>query len=190
MARSYPYKFKENYTSEMCVVKFWFGKKFFIWKAKALKQTTEQVMRDLDRKIRLGTPETDLFYQVVQHCRRYRPAVVEVEVLFATENHQQLFDFEMTELERICNPESCLNAGLAPYIPKWLNVTQNKALQSLEKPSDVPLHQNEPEIEPEPIKMATEVKIPSANTDVLKSIARIAELKRLKNSNNGQSKNS
>lgn len=148
MANYFPYLFKEKYPSNTCLVKIWFGKKYFIWKAKALRQTAEQVCRDLSRKYRLGCAETDLFYPVVQYIKRGRILSCTFEVILATENHQELVDAETELLNRVFGTPECLNNRSEPYLPNWINLTANKAPQSIISPPDVQSHQEAPVIKP------------------------------------------
>jgi hypothetical protein len=147
MAGIFSYKFKENYRSETCVVKYWFGKKYFIWKAKHLKQSCDQVFRDLNTKIMKGNlPVTDLFYKVVQHQKRSRVTFATVEVLLFSNNFDEILAFDKAELDKSAGDPNCLNLNSDQYIPQWLQTAAlNKPLQAIISP-------------PAEVSPATEVK--------------------------------
>lgn len=139
MAGTFNYRFKENYHSKTCVVKYTFGTKFFIWKALHLKQGTEQVFRDLNNKIaRYKTStlsEDDLFYNVAKHCSKARVIFAQVEVLFESDDLCQIIEFDKQQLQNSIGDQNCLNLSAEQYLPGWLKcVTLNKALQSIISP--------------------------------------------------------
>jgi hypothetical protein len=134
MAGIFNYRFKENYGSGTCVVKFTFGqegKKFFIWKCLKLHASCEQVFRDLNRKIANGCKDTDLFFRVVEYCRKSRINLATVEMLYQSDNLPDIMAFDQQVLAASAGDPNCLNLNFDQYIPKWLDgVTANKALQS------------------------------------------------------------
>lgn len=154
MAMIFPYVFKERYSSNTCLIKIWFGKKYFFWKAKSLKQTAEQVCKDLSRKVRLGCPETDLFFLAAQYIKRGRILSCTIEVILETNDHQELLDTEAELLKKYFGTADCLNNSPEPYKPFWINWTSNKALQSIENTSDVQVVGKGSIVESEPVKLA------------------------------------
>lgn len=181
MANYFPYLFKEKYPSNTCLVKIWFGKKYFIWKAKALRQTAEQVCRDLSRKYRLGCAETDLFYPVVQYIKRGRILSCTFEVILATENHKELVGAETELLNRVFGTPECLNNRSEPYLPNWINLTANKAPQSIISPPDVQSHQEEGKIKTGAEKTIPVAKSTPAGNSQISSIEKMKALQALRN---------
>lgn len=181
MAMIFPYVFKERYSSNTCLIKIWFGKKYFFWKAKSLKQTAEQVCKDLSRKVRLGCPETDLFFLVSQYIKRGRILSCTIEVILETNDHQELFDAEAELLKKYFGTSDCLNNSPAPYQPTWLHLASNKALQSIKNISDVEVDAKEPVVKSEPVKVPSVLKSTITGTDQKSVMAKMQELIKLKN---------
>lgn len=134
MAGIFNYRFKENYGSGTCVVKFSFGqegKKYFIWKCMKLHSSCEQVFRDLNRKIANGCKSDDLFFKVVEYCRKSRINLATVEVLFQSDSLPDILAFDQQVLSASADDVNCLNLNFEQYVPKWMNGAEpNKALQS------------------------------------------------------------
>lgn len=181
MAGIFNYRLKEKYQSKTCVVKYWFGQKYFIWKALHLKQGCDQVFRDLNNKIaryKLGSlSETDLFFKVAKYCSHYQSTVAIVEVLLETDDHCLLAEFDKAQVGAAAEDPNCLNLSGDQYLPGWLKcVTSNKALQSIiSPPASIPTKQ-QPDLKPEPKEIAVAPKLAPTETptfepaDILKRI--------------------
>lgn len=181
MAGTFNYRLKEKYQSKTCVVKYWFGQKYFIWKALHLKQGCDQVFRDLNNKIaryKLGTlPETDLFFKVAKYCSMARVTVALVEVLLETDDHCLLAEFDRVQVAAAADDVNCLNLSGDQYLPGWLKcVTSNKALQSIiSPPASIPT-EVKLDLKPEPKEIAVAPKLTPteppafAPADILKRI--------------------
>lgn len=165
MAMYFPYVFQETYRSGTCLIKIHFGKKYFLWKAKSLKQTAEQVCRDLSRKCRNGCPETDLFFKVVQYIRRGRIQSCTFEVVMYTEDHNLLIKKEAELLRAGFGTDLCLNLSPEPYMPGWISLTQNKAPGSIKKEPVIQSPAKRVEIKPAAKESAKESK--STTVDIL-----------------------
>jgi hypothetical protein len=181
MAMYFPYTFKENYRSGTALVKIWFGERFFIWKAKAVKQTADQVCRDISRKVRLGCPETDLFYQVCRYIKRGRILSCTFEVIIYCDDHERLFEIEKEELKKYFGTKECLNISAEPYRPGWLSMSQNKAPGSTIDPAPVRMDAPEVKIKPGPLKTIPVAKIPSGDTGKKQTVEKMKELMKLRN---------
>lgn len=165
MAMYFPYVFEDNYRSGTCLIKIHFGKKYFLWKAKALKQTSDQVMKDLSRKCRLGCPETDLFANVVKYIRRGRIQTCSIEVIMYTEDHNLLIKKEGELLRAGFGTDLCLNISPEPYLPGWINLTQNKAPGAIKKEPVIQSPAKRVEIKPTAKESTKEPK--STTVDIL-----------------------
>lgn len=120
---------KEDYTSASCVYKLWFGKKFFIWKAKALFQSLDTVSVDIDRRLRNGMKQGDMYTLVISHIQRARVTQMEAEVVLYSDNPEELLIAEYEALKAAKGNPDCLNMGFYPYIPKWIPEAAVKALE-------------------------------------------------------------
>lgn len=179
MAGMFNFRYKEKYLSRTCVVKYWFGSKFFIWKALHLKQSCDQVFRDLNNKIAKEKLKElssgDLFYLVAKHINKNRPAVAIVEVLFESDDHQAILDFDRQTMQEAFKDPNCLNICCDQYIPGWLKQTaSNKALQSHEIVPVVQSTATRGDIKSTPKRVASAPKLATVatggfNHDVLKS---------------------
>jgi hypothetical protein len=124
MPRPFPVKFKENYPSYPCIYKAYFGTKFIIMKAKALKQSVTAMMENIDRRIRLGYKDDDPQINVYKHIKKARVVTAIVEVLFHSENHGELMAFESDVLRKYEGNPLCLNTTFIPYQPAWISQKQ------------------------------------------------------------------
>lgn len=180
MAFVYPYTFKERYQCKTCLVKIWFGKKYFFWKSKSLRQSAEQVCRDLSRKARNGCSETDLFFNVATYVRRYRIPACVFEVILTTENHTQLVEYEAKLLKKFYGTSDCLNNTPEPYIPAWIKMTSNKALQSTIIPTDVQVHDHGGEINTVTRKKPSPYAIAHGDMDRKSVLKKMADIKKIR----------
>lgn len=161
MPRPFPVKFKENYPSYPCIYKVYFGTKFIIMKAKALKQSVTAMMENIDRRIRLGYKDDDPQINVYKHIKKARVVTAVVEVLFHSENHGELMAFEADVLNKYNGNPLCLNTTFIPYQPAWISQKQvDEFVPGLktfrfEKPEAAPVSEETPqeelpELPPEP----------------------------------------
>lgn len=124
MARTFPFKYKEFYSSSTCIYKATFGTKFYIVKAKALRQSVDQVMEDIDRKMRLGVPDGHILQKVIKHIISARVPSCTIEVLFKSDDHGELIYNESEILKQAELDPKCLNTSFVPYLPKWISQLQ------------------------------------------------------------------
>lgn len=124
------YSFKrDDYTSASCVYKLWFGKKYFIWKAKALFQSVDTMSVDIDRRLRNGMKEGDMYTLVIAHIKRARVTQMEAEAIVFNDNPEELLIAEYEALKAAKGDPDCLNMGFYPYLPKWIPESAVKVLE-------------------------------------------------------------
>ena len=123
ISNPFRYYLREPYPSCSCVFKVWFGKKFFIWKAKALHQSVNNMSIEIDRRLRLGTKDGDIYEKIVKYIRKARVSQFDVEMLLANDNPVELLEYEYKELKKAEKNEDCLNISFAPVCPKWIPET-------------------------------------------------------------------
>lgn len=133
------YTIKADAVKAKCVFRMNFGTKYFIWKSPGLKASLETMCRDLDRKVNSGCKPEDLFCKLVTHCKRYRAYDFTVQVLFESQDHNELLEAEGMLLEAAKGDQHCLNSVFEPYKPKWIleTPTQNKAPRATITPAEV-----------------------------------------------------
>jgi hypothetical protein len=122
MASQFRYTFRSKAPSAPSVIRLWFGKAFFIWKVKALHAGVENISIDIDRRLRNGikNPETDIYTQVIERIKKARVTMMEVEVVFQTEDPEALLLYEYDLLVSSMSDALCLNTQLEPYVPAWI----------------------------------------------------------------------
>jgi len=120
MISRFLYDIDGEYPSKPSVYKCYFGKSFFIWKAKALQQGLSLLSRDLDIKFRKGYKEGDILSKMVDYVKKYRVSRFTVEVLHQTDDAAELLAFEAAELNRCFGSPLCLNVSNELYLPKWI----------------------------------------------------------------------
>ena len=192
MAGTFNFNYEEKYPSRTCVVKYWFGTKYFIWKALHLHQSCDQVFRDLNNKIgkyKMGTlSELDLFYKVAKHCHTSRCIFATVEVLLMTDDLHELIAFDRDLLQKSIGDPKCLNISADQYLPGWLKtVTQNKALQSNKISSVTNPIAKRVDIKSEPKKQATEQKLAPVETTEFDTSKILKQIKAIKKASDGKS---
>lgn len=119
------YHFRQYHPSTTCIFKFWFGKKYFIWKAKALHQAVTQFATEIDRTIRLGKKDT-IYEGIVRYVIRARIVQMEVEWLQDIDNPAELLKEEHQMLKKAEKDPDCINTSFVPMVPKWIPETAVK----------------------------------------------------------------
>lgn len=137
VSNPFRYFFREAYPSETCVFKIWFGQRYFIWKCKALHQAVNNISVEIDRRLRLGLKDGDIYEKIVKYIRKARVAQFEVEVVFKSDNPVDVLKYEHKALKSAQKDELCLNTIFIPGLPKWVPETAgaeyNKWKQDLTK---------------------------------------------------------
>lgn len=120
VSNPFRYQFRKPHPSTSCIFKMWFGKKYLIWKGKALHQSVNTVSVDLDRRLRLGCDEESVYKHAVAYIRKARIALFEVEVVFASDEPVELLRREYELLKEGSQDPDCLNTSFDPLLPKWI----------------------------------------------------------------------
>lgn len=123
IANPFRYSFREPYKSEMSVYKCWFGKRYFLWYSKALHSSVNQMAIELDRRLRLGITEDDLYYKVVRYIRSSRIGLFEVEVTKFVDSPLEMLKLQHKALQKAKNDVYCLNNRFDPHVPAWVPET-------------------------------------------------------------------
>lgn len=123
IANPFRYYFRESYPSETCVFKIWFGQRYFIWKAKALHQSVNNISQEIDRRLRLGLKEGDIYEKIVKYIRKARVSQFEVEMVFSSDNPVEILKYEHKVLKEAMKDDMCLNTLFVPGAPKWVPET-------------------------------------------------------------------
>lgn len=122
MAQTFPYFYGDEtriFTDEPAVYKFYFGKKYFIWKGKSLKNSVEQNLADV-YKLMWSPKIGHAFMPMVEYIRKYRVASCKVEVLVQTSDPRVFLKSEQDILKDGQIDPACLNQVFESQIPKWL----------------------------------------------------------------------
>lgn len=135
VSNPFRYLFREAYPSETCVFKIWFGQRYFIWKCKALHQAVNNISVEIDRRLRLGIKDGDIYEKIVKYIRKARVSQFEVEMLLKSDDPVEILQYEHKVLKAAQKDEMCLNTLFVPGSPKWVPETAineyNKWKQSL-----------------------------------------------------------
>ncbi len=134
----------EDETSVPAVYKVRLGKKYFIWKGKALQQScvilAKSISAGLSKLARNEQiPETDYLYHVLKHIRSTRctHGTVEVEANDFMDDYGKLdpvkvLKYEQKLLDEATGDLLCLNNNAEAYIPQnnaWISEPQKKAFR-------------------------------------------------------------
>lgn len=139
MFQSFRMRLPQEIPTEPCIIKILAGKKFFIWKVKDLVNQSVQISNDIDRKIRKGMKDKDLFTGLVNYIIKSRVVLCHIEVIFKSNNIQELIDFEQLELNKNIRTTNCLNTEPVAYQSEWIKSALNKARTDTFSPSNVPM---------------------------------------------------
>lgn len=111
------------------VFKVWFGKKYFIWKGKALLQSCELLAKSISANLsRINKGEHmkdhDYLYHVMKHIRTTRCLSASVEIVFNDylDEFDQIDGLKVLKNEQQLLDEStgdplCLNNNVQAYVP-------------------------------------------------------------------------
>jgi hypothetical protein len=135
IANPFRYSFKEPYMSVQCIYRCWFGRKYFIWKAKALHQSVNQLSIEIDRRLRLGCAKDDIHYKIVGWIKKARVTLFEVEVLYQSENAADLLIYEQKQLNKCKRDDDCLNNRFLVHVPKWIPSEAEYVFRQAMKPA-------------------------------------------------------
>lgn len=120
VSNPFRYKFREPHPNTSCVFRVWFGKKFLIWKCKALHQSVNTIAMDLDRRLRLGVKDDDLYKKAVGYINRGRVTLFEVEVVLTSDDPVVLLQEEYRLFQDGRTNPDCLNETFMQQMPKWM----------------------------------------------------------------------
>lgn len=137
MYQNFRMRLPQEIPTEPCIIKIFAGKKFFIWKVKDLVNQAAQISKDIDRKIRKGTSENDLFTGLINYLIKSRVVLCYIEVVFKSNNIRELIDFEQIELDKNIETPNCLNTNPKAYYSKWVEMALNKPLEDTLSSTDV-----------------------------------------------------
>lgn len=128
------------YYSPPAVYKVWFGKSYFIWKGKSLKQSAEQLAESIERYLRLDKNDPDsVLYVLCAYIKKTRCMRAKIEFVdsdLRKEGSSVAIDvYRMLRLEQDLLNEAmtnhkCLNYNQQAYIPNWM---ENEAPADVQK---------------------------------------------------------
>lgn len=109
-----------------CIYKVKFGSKFYIGKAKTFLQSCEAMAVLIERELRNGVHESDMYYYVVRYIIKNRVTRGYAEMVFDGDKKPEsdLLKFEQGLLTKYKGDPDCLNNSFDAYIPKWIPVEQ------------------------------------------------------------------
>lgn len=129
---AFRYSMREEYPSRTCVCKLWFGKKFLIRKFKALRQGVDTVAEDIDRRVRNGLKDGDIYEKVIAYIKRARPNQMEVEMVFSSDKAQEILLQEYRLLQDSKSNPDCLNMQFDQVeFPKWIPAIDKNAFLAI-----------------------------------------------------------
>lgn len=107
-----------------CVFMAYFGKCFYIGKAKSITQTATQIAEIIERALRTGNnDETGWYYHVISYIKRARVLQGTIKILYGADreaDNLELLKYEHNLLVKYRNDEDCLNNNFDVYFPKWI----------------------------------------------------------------------
>ena len=125
--------------SAASVFKVYFGKKYFIWKGKALYQSAEIISKSIVARLRNGNfNEIDFMYHVVNHIKKngITKGFCKAESVFndyerdnGTINGYQMLIDEQKMLDEARKDGYCLNNNAQSYVPENTAYISNKDKQ-------------------------------------------------------------
>lgn len=77
---------------------------------------------DIDKRIRLGIEPTHALYKLIHFIKERRPIYFEIELIFETEDPQDLLRQEYQMLQKEMDNPLCLNNSFESLTPKWIPI--------------------------------------------------------------------
>lgn len=106
------------YMVSYALLRIYFGKKFYIVRAKLVKQFVDSLGKQIRTGInKRGVDETSLIYHVVKHIIAARPLHGTVEVVDSFDSALPLIKAEQTLLDKHVKDIMCLNNNEQAYVP-------------------------------------------------------------------------
>ena len=127
---NYHIEYPTGYGSKPCICKIYFGKKYIIWKGKALYKSIQGLSDSIERYIRLQKADKkDYLYKVCAHIKKTRCIKARVEVIdsdFMNDGSTVIDSYRMLVLEQQLidkgrKSDLCLNTNIMAYIPAWID---------------------------------------------------------------------
>lgn len=125
--RGFPIQIPPNEPSVACVYKVFFGKKYLIWKGKALWQSCELLGKSISAALSKyeAIEDTNYLYHVIAHIKKTRCLFGRVEVIANdfTDAYGSIDGLSCLKQEQISLDEAegnylCLNNNVQAYIPQ------------------------------------------------------------------------
>lgn len=141
VTKKYPIELPQvSYYGAPAVYKVWFGKSYFIWKGKSLKQSAEQLSESIERYLRFNKDDSDsVLYVLCAHIKKTRCMRAKIEMVdsdlrkegssVAIDTYRML-RLEQDLLNEAMESHKCLNYNQQAYIPKWM---ENEAPGDVQK---------------------------------------------------------
>ena len=109
----------DEYYSCSCVYKILFGKKYFIWKGKALLQSCEGIAKQLKTPVVTKTlpARNSYLYLVIEHIIKTRCLGGSVTIIDHSKEPLELLKIEQKELDKAASDPDCLNNNEQAYVP-------------------------------------------------------------------------
>jgi len=129
------FKLPKDIPTTVSIIKVNCEGKFYIAKVSNIDWFEKELQKTYGKYIRIGIPESNLYYPLIKHLYKQDRPKVSIEVLYTSDNGYKLLKFELEQLQEHFGKKDCLNLNNIPYIPKtvvaktgsnWL--TQNQAL--------------------------------------------------------------
>lgn len=121
--------------SNVSIIKISCDDKFYIAKTSNILWIEKELQSTFGKYLRIGIPETNLYYPIVRLLYKQEKPKLVIDVLFSSDNGYDVLKFELQMLMEWFGTKDCLNKNNIPHIPKttvakkgssWL--TQNQAL--------------------------------------------------------------
>lgn len=94
------------------------NKKMYIGKASSLEWLDAELRSTYGKYMRLGIPETNMFYPLLKYYHDSGAKGINIEVLFTSDKGYDILKFELEQLNAHYGKSYCLNNNSTPHIPK------------------------------------------------------------------------
>lgn len=140
VTKKYPIELPHvSYYGAPAVYKVWFGKSYFIWKGKSLKQSAEQLSESIERYLRMDKDDPDnVLYVLCAFIRKTRCMRAKIEMVDSDLRKEgsvvaidayRMLRLEQDLLNEAMESHKCLNYNEQAYIPKWMENDEPAAVQ-------------------------------------------------------------
>lgn len=151
LVMKFPFRYQDEYSSQMCLYKLCFNDHFFVAGCKRLKKRVLQHSEEIERKLRLGLKKDDIYEKVINYIRETGCSEFVVELIFPIALESEIPMYEQRVFNLVNGNPLCLNTDLHAHKRTYHQKKAEAPPIRLEpKPAPDPKPKRQPKKQPVP----------------------------------------